>query len=133
MNRFQNISFHSVEAFLDYLPEEELSIVQWMRQQIADIFPRFEEKLAYNVPFYWNCKRICCIWPAAVPWGNLSHGVALGFVHGHILDPQKELLGFETRKTMGRMIFPNMEALMEQEHIVRHFLQEAYFLDASYS
>ena len=130
MNRFQKLTFQSVDDFLDHLPLDELTIVHWLRKRIGETFPRYEEKIAYNVPFYWNHKRICFIWPSAVPWGNLSHGVALGFVHGHILDPKKAVLDFETRKNMGRMVFSNMEVLLEQEHTIRYFLQESYFLDS---
>ena len=129
MNKFQKVKFDSVEAFLDFLPEDQLQMVQHLRQLVEQTFPRFQEKLAYNVPFYSYRKRICFIWPSAIPWGNLSHGVALGFVHGSALDPKKELLEFETRIHTGRLLFANTRAISTQEETIIFLLQEAYLLD----
>lgn len=131
MNKFQRIKFGSVEEFLEYLPERELQIVNQLRNLVKLTFPSYREELAYNIPFYYNHRRICFIWPAAVPWGSITQGVALGFVHGHKLDPKKELLEFETRKNVGRLIFSTVQDVMAEEEAIRFLLQEAYLLDSN--
>lgn len=55
----------------------------------------------------------------------------MGFVHGHKLDPKKELLEFETRKNVGRLIFSTVQDVMAEEEAIRFLLQEAYLLDSN--
>jgi hypothetical protein len=88
MNRFQPFDFKTVGAFLDYLPEHELSITEKLRALIFESIPDISEKLCYNVPFYSRHSRICYIWPGSVPWGNIRAGVQIGFCKAHLLsDP----------------------------------------------
>lgn len=86
MGNPQSIKFRSINDFFDYLPEEELKIVETLRKIIHESLPDIKEKLAYNVPFYYRHQRICYIWPASVPWGGLKSGVSLGFIHGYLLE-----------------------------------------------
>ena len=84
MNKFQNVQFNSVEEFPDFLPEDELRIVKFLRAIIKECIPACKEKLAYNVPYYYRHSRICFIWPASIPWGKVEkHGVMLGFTNGY--------------------------------------------------
>jgi hypothetical protein len=76
MNRFQNVKFRSVADFFDHLPDHETIIVNQLRDLIKATLPEVTEKLSYNVPFYKKHKRICYIWPSAVPWGNVKEGRA---------------------------------------------------------
>ena len=89
MNPFQNVSFRNINDFLDYLPEDELKIVEALRNLIFECIPEVKEKLAYNVPYYYQHGRICFIWPGSVPWGKkLKKGVEFGFCKGNKLsDP----------------------------------------------
>ena len=76
----QNVHFESVDEFLDYLPEDELKIVQKLRDLIHQALPDCIEKLSYNVPYYKRHSNICFIWPSSIPWGNMKQeGVRLGF------------------------------------------------------
>ena len=130
MNKFQNVKFDSVEEFLDYLPEDEPQIVHRLRHLIALTFPKYREKLAYNVPFFYNNKRICCIWPSSVPWGNLSQGVALAFQRANAVDPERHFLKYDSRKTIGRLVIMHPDELTEEKiAAIRMLLQEAYLLD----
>ena len=54
MNKIQKLNFRNVDDFLDYLPDNELEIVQFLRQLIVDCIPNCTEKLAYNVPYYYK-------------------------------------------------------------------------------
>ena len=85
MNKIQKLAFRNVGDFLDYLPEDELAVVECLRELVLEALPEVKEKLSYNVPFYYRHRRICYIWPASVPWGKVSAGVTLGFCQGHLL------------------------------------------------
>ncbi|MEO0528096.1 MAG: DUF1801 domain-containing protein [Bacteroidota bacterium] len=132
MNRFQKVRFTGIQDFLDFLPQEELVIVEALRKIIAASFPIYTERLAYNVPFYYHRSRICFIWPSAVPWGNLKEGVALGFCRANKLVGSKELLQIEETKTISRKIIHDVNELDEAYRAeLRFLLQEAYLLDMS--
>ncbi len=118
---------------MDFLPEDQFNIVMKLKELIGHSFPRYREKLSYNVPFYYNRKPICFIWPSVIPWGNLSRGVALGFILGTKIAPKQDLLDFESRKNVGRLIFTELSDVSAQEKIIRFLLQEAYLLDEKFS
>ena len=100
MGNPQGIQFKSVDEFLDYLPEEELELVLFLRKIILECMPDCKEKLAYNVPFYYRHSRICYIWPASVPWGKVEKGVAIGFCKGAgFLDETFESAKFVAKRT----------------------------------
>jgi hypothetical protein len=87
--KMQDISFRDVEEFLEYLQADELRIVEKLRDLIFQAIPDCHEKLSYNVPFYKRHANICFIWPASVPWGNMSQeGVRLGFTKGYLLEDE---------------------------------------------
>ena len=85
MENTQGIEFKTVEEFLDYLTADELEIVLFLRKIILECMPDCKEKLANNVPFYYRHSRICYIWPATIPWQEVSNGVAIGFCKGDSL------------------------------------------------
>lgn len=95
MGNPQQLKFSSMQAFLSYLPDEQLEIVELLRALVLEEHPAAQEKLAYNVPFYYLPKRFCYIWPAAIPWGGIRSGVALGFMAPHMMrhatDPKAKL------------------------------------------
>lgn len=85
MNPYQHLSFASVEEMLAYLPAEECKVVEVLREIVLSCLPQAKEKLAYNVPFYYQHSRLCFIWPGSVPWGSIKEGVLIGFCKGHLL------------------------------------------------
>jgi hypothetical protein len=119
----QKIKFRSVNDFLDCLPDEELSIVEALRAIVLECIPECQEKLAYNVPFYYRYSRIVFIWAASVPWGALDNGVALGFCKGTKLFE----LDMEGKKTVGRKVFTSLKEINQLE--IRRLLYEAVLLD----
>src|SRR5688572_4799641 len=92
--RMQNVSFKNVEEFLDFLPDEELKIVELLRETIFSCLPEVTEKLSYNVPFYKRHKTILFIWPASILWGNKKSykGVRLGFSSGYLMQDELQWL-----------------------------------------
>jgi len=78
----QKIKFKNLADFNNAISEQELEIVEILRESIYASIPEIRERLAYNVPFFYRKRRLCFIWPASVPWGGIRSGVALGFVQG---------------------------------------------------
>jgi len=85
MNPFQNVSFDSIEALLEFLPPDERKLTERLRALVLECIPDAREQLSYNVPFYSRRTRICFIWPGSVPWGGIKEGVSIGFVRGNQL------------------------------------------------
>ena len=98
--KIQNVSFNSIDDFLEFLPDEELVVVEALRQIVFECIPDFEEKLSYNVPYYKRFSNICFIWPASVKWGKDKsyEGVRLGFVNGNLLQDELNYLDKGNRK-----------------------------------
>jgi hypothetical protein len=107
MGNPQGIEFKTLDEFLDYLPEEELEVVLFIRKIILECMTDCKEKLAYNVPFYYRHSRICYIWPASIPWGKVEKGVAIGFCKGvSFLDET-----FETGKFSSKLTFTTVKEI----------------------
>lgn len=112
LNKFQKIKFNSVEDFLAYLPEHELKIVDFLRQLIFSCMPYCNERLAYNVPFYYGKKRILFIWPSSVPWGNVrKEGVMLGFCNGYLIPDETNYLDKGNRRKVFSKTFFSTEGI----------------------
>lgn len=105
----QPVHFENVDEFLDYLPEQERAIVEYLREIIFDCMPDCAEKLSYNVPYYFRHRRICFIWPSAVPWGKVKlDGVQIGFCNGHLLQDDLGYLEKGSRKQVYSKTFMNI-------------------------
>lgn len=98
--KMQNVSFQSMEEFLDYLPKDELKVVLLLRKIIFDCVPNITEKLSYNVPFYKKNKGMFLIWPASVLWGSKKSytGVRFGFQQGYLMHDELNYLDKGNRK-----------------------------------
>jgi len=107
MGNPQGIQFKTIDEFLDYLPEEELEVVLFLRKIIMECIPDCKEKLAYNVPFYYRHSRICYIWPASVPWGKVEKGVAVGFCKGNLLTDDT----FQSTKFISKLTFTSVKEI----------------------
>ena len=131
MGKMQNVSFRSIEEFLDYLPPDELAIVDRLRALVRETLPNCREKLSYNVPFFSGNKTICYIWPAAVQWGNVKlEGVSMGFVQGHLLPDEDNYLEKGKRKYVRTKTFHSTEEINEE--LLQFFLWEALAIDHTF-
>lgn len=108
---------------MDSLPEDELKIVNFLREIVLKAIPESTEKLAYNVPFYYLNYRVCYIWPASVPWGGLEEGVALGFCKGGLLSNTQNA----DSKGMTKMIFTDVKQINVKQ--IEQLLYEAIIVD----
>jgi hypothetical protein len=115
MGNTQGLEFKNVDEFLDFLNEEELEIVLFLRKIILECMPDCKEKLAYNVPFYYRHSRICYIWPASIPLGKVEKGVAIGFCKGDsFLDETFETTKFASKLTFKSVREIDVELLKQQ-------------------
>lgn len=126
MNPFQNISFHSIEELLGFLPPEEQKLVEQLREIVFSSIPDAKEKLSYNVPFYYRHTRICFIWPRSVPWGGIREGVLLGFCKGHLLS-DSSYLETGTRKNVFTKTFSSTKEIDREK--LSQLLYEAVWID----
>ena len=128
MSKFQNVNFSSIEEFLDFLPDNELELVNFLRQIIHDCIPECKEKLAYNVPYFYRHSRICFIWPSSVPWGNVKQdGVMLGFTRGHLLNNELNYLEKGNRKKVYTKTFYKLKDI--DTDLLKTYLFEAVEID----
>jgi hypothetical protein len=128
MSKMQNVSFKNVEEFLDYLPDRERQIVDYLREIIFECIPDCHEKLSYNVPYFSKHARICFIWPASVPWGNVKmNGVQLGFCKGYLLQDDINYLEKGNRKQVYSKTFFEIEAI--DVDLLKAYLFDAVAID----
>jgi len=112
--KMQDVSFRGIQDFLDYLPADELVIVEKLRELIFQAIPDCHEKLAYNVPFFKRHANVCFIWPASVPWGNMhQQGVRLGFTKGYLIEDPIHYLEKGNRKEVYCKDFLTLEEINE--------------------
>ena len=131
MNKFQNVNFASVEDFLDYLPDNELIIVDLLRKLVFENIPNCIEKLAYNVPFYYRNSRICFIWPSTVPWGKVEKdGVQLGFCYGNLINDHFNWFDKASRKQVYIKTFFSADEI--DIEMIKYYLFEAVELDKQF-
>jgi len=124
----QNVNFHSIDDFFDFLPADELELVLFLRKIILECIPDCTEKLSYNVPYYRRHKNICFIWPGSVTWGNVKqNGVRLGFTSGHLLEDEVNYLNKGERKQVYWRDFYSIKEV--DVELLKSYLFEAVIVD----
>jgi hypothetical protein len=130
MKSFQNITgkITSLVEFYDRLPQDELIIVDVLRQIVVEYLPSHcKEKLAFAVPYFYG-RRGICIWPASVPRGGFKQGVLLGFWQGNKLKDEDGYLTHGTNKKVFYKIYKDPEEI--DEAAIVKLLEEAVRVDA---
>jgi hypothetical protein len=128
-SKMQNISFDTVEDFLDFLPADEVRIVNVLRMLVLDCMPYAIEKLSFNVPFYKRHKTVCFIWPASVFWGSKKtyEGVRFGFANGYLMQDEIGYLNKGDRKQIYWRDFTSVSEI--DVSLLRAYLFEAMMID----
>ena len=127
--QMQNVSFSTIDQLLDFLPNDELLILETLRELIFNTIPFVKEKLSFNVPFYFLKRNVCFLWPASVLWGKKKtcEGVRLGFAKGYLMSDPEGILEKGTRKQIYWVDFSNKSAV--NVALIRQYLLEAVSLD----
>jgi hypothetical protein len=127
----KGIQFKSFLEFWEYLPKEERIVVDVLRQIILKHLPSWcKEKLSYNVPYYYGKRRICLLWPGAIPWGGIREGVLFGFCYGNRLKDPDRYLTHGTNKQVFYRIFRSADEI-DYTAIVA-LLKEAVEVDSQF-
>lgn len=127
MNKFQKLSFKPADGFLDYIPANELKIVEFHRQIINSYIPDCKEKLSNNVPFFSRHKKICYIWPSSIPWGAVEKGVAKGFTQGSKLSIDSNYFDKCNNTTVYKKIYTDAKQI--DIEFLKSLLYEAVIID----
>ena len=125
----QTVQFRHLDDFYEFLPDNEIKLVLALRQLIYDCIPLVQEKLSYNVPYYYRKRNICFIWPASILWGKKQsyEGVRLGFTSGYLLKDEGQYLERGLRKQVYWRDFKEMKEL--DVMMIRALLYEAVQID----
>jgi len=128
MNTPASLKIKSILQLYELLPDEERIITDVLRQIITGHLPlHCNEKISYNVPFFYGNKGICIIWPSTIPRGGIKKGVLLGFWYGNKLKDANQYLTHGTNKQIFYKIFYTADEINE-EAIVK-LIKEAVELD----
>jgi len=126
--QMQNVKFRDIDEFLGFIPENELAIVQALRQFIMDCIPGCTEKLSYNVPTFYKYSRICFVWPSSVTWGDVqTNAVRLGFVNGYRMRDEINYLDKGDRKQVYWKDFTDVKEI--DTDLLKLYICEAVRID----
>jgi hypothetical protein len=127
--QMQNVKFKSLDDFFEHLPNDELKIVEILRKQVFECIPDVQEKLSFQVPFYYGRKSICFIWPGSVWWGSKQtiFGVQFGFTRGHRLTNIDNHFEIGSRKQLITKTYTSPREI--DLPLLSAFLYEAALLD----
>ena len=127
----KGIHFKSLLEFWEYLPEEERTIVDVLRQIVLKNLPSYcKEQFTLNVPYYFGKRRICMIWPASIPWGGVRKGVLLGFSYGNRLTDASNYLTHGKNKRVFYKIYQSPDEI--DYDAVASLLKEAIDVDQQF-
>ncbi len=128
----QAVRFKSIEEFLDFLPEDELKLVNVLRSLVFECVPGITEKLSYNVPFYKRNKGMFFIWPSSVLWGSKPsyNGVRFGFQQGYLLPDEINYLDRGKRKQVYWHDFSSIQEI--DIDLLKAYIFEAVITDDQY-
>lgn len=119
---------HTLVQLYELLPENERIIVDVLRHIITEnLPPECNEKISYNVPFFYGNRGICIIWPAAIPRGGFKEGVLLGFWYGNQLNDVDGYLTHGTNKQIFYNIYKSPNEI--DDAAIAKLLKEAIRVD----
>ena len=129
----QSVKFKSLNEFLDFLPEDELIITEFLRELIFECTNEVKEKLSFNVPYYMGNKGLFFIWPASVLWGKKKtyEGVRFGFQQGNLMSDELNYLDKGNRKLIYWRDYTSIEEI--DVDILKAYIFEALEIDKQFA
>ena len=125
----QNVKFKSIDEMLEFIPHDELKVVELLRTIVTKAIPEVKETLSYNVIFFRLYTNICFIWPASVFWGKTQTyvGVRFGFTRGNLLQDENSYLEKGNRKQVYWKDFQDVKDINIE--LLKSYLYEATLID----
>ncbi len=123
------IRFATVQALLDFLPDDERVLMEQLREFVISEVPYLKERLSYNVVAYKLRRDICFLWPASVLWGGSKtyEGVRFGFSHADLLTDPSDYLARGNRK---QVYWRDLQEFNKSdERMLRQLLAQAVEVD----
>jgi len=113
----------SIKKFITTLPQDQKEMFIMLREIVLGTYPAFEEKFGFGVPYYYIKKKVCFIWPTAIPRSGLNGGVLLGFCNGVILKKKFDIISCGSNKVVGWIQYHHMKEI--KVRIIKEILVEA--------
>lgn len=121
--------FASIRELLEFLPADERSLTEHLRELVVAEAPDLKERLSFNVPFYKGRRDVCFIWPASVLWGKNKtyEGVRFGLSYGTLVPGCEPYLQRGPRK---QVLWRDLLTLTDTDiRQIRSLLQQAVAVD----
>lgn len=119
------IRFTSAQELFDFLPGDERTLMEQLREFIISEAPDLKERLSFNILAYKGRRDVCFIWPASVLWGGKKtyEGVRFGFSHADLLsDPT----GYLERGSRKQVYWRDLQQFSKtDERMLRQLLAQA--------
>ena len=112
MPKTSKLIIKSLHELYEWIPENERIILDILRHIVVENLPDYcNEKISYNVPYFYGNKGLCIIWPASIPRGGIKSGVLLGFWNGYKLKDEDRYLTHGTNKKIFYKIYMTTEEI----------------------
>lgn len=118
-----------MEELMEFLPAEERSLTEELRELVISEAPELRERLSFNVPFYKQHRDVCFLWPASVLWGSRKtySGVRFGLSYGNLIPESSPYMERGNRKQVCWRDLDKLDGAHERE--LRRLLRLAVRLD----
>ena len=123
------IRFASAQELFDFLPGDERTLMEQLREFIISEAPGLKERLSFNILAYKGRRDVCFIWPASVLWGGKKtyDGVRFGFSHADLLDDPS---GYLERGSRKQVYWRDLQEFTKtDERMLRQLLAQAVAID----
>jgi hypothetical protein len=126
--KMQQVSFSTIAECLDFLPPDELKLTEFLRGLIFECVPEVEERLSFNVPYYFRNAGLFFIWPGSIGWGKKTYpGVRFGFQSGYLIPDE---IGYLDKGGRKQVYWRDFHSLAEIDvELLKSYIFEAVIVD----
>ncbi|MCX8491355.1 MAG: DUF1801 domain-containing protein [Cyclobacteriaceae bacterium] len=116
----------NLSNYIASLPKSQAQIFSILRNIVFDVGSHVQEKVSYNIPFFYFHRPLCYLSPT-------FDGMYIGFVRGSQLSNEHVLLEKKNKKFVRSIHFYSLAELEGREEIIRQILNEAAILNEYHS
>ncbi|MEZ4903976.1 MAG: DUF1801 domain-containing protein [Spirosomataceae bacterium] len=115
------------EDFIAHQTPEIQQLIRYMRQLMSVAHPQMRERFSFQTIFF-VCIDYLCYFGKIHP----TKGIEIGFVKGHLLKDEANILEAKNRKMVRGITFRNLQDFRAREEAFLEVLQEAILLNETY-